>query len=132
MQLTGKLCLILLVFLGVAPAFAQKTDFTIEDRQLLKDLSLRTVKIETRLDEMEKHDDDRFDAIQKQMDYLGNLILVLIGSIIAAIAGMVGFVIWDRQATNKPVLSRLERLEKVVNQYAAKHEDLSEILKQTA
>lgn len=55
--------------------------------------------------------DQRFAALEKQIDqrfdFLQQLILVLI----AGIFGLIGFVVWDRFSTLRPMDARLRRIE---------------------
>ncbi|MEK6736475.1 MAG: hypothetical protein AABY47_07885, partial [Pseudomonadota bacterium] len=55
--------------------------------------------------------DQRFAALEKQIDqrfyFLQQLILVLI----AGIFGLIGFIVWDRYSTLRPMDMRLRRIE---------------------
>lgn len=51
--------------------------------------------------------DQRFEAIERQLDFIQQLMLVTI----AGIFGLIGFIIWDRYSTLRPMDTRLRRLE---------------------
>jgi uncharacterized protein YlxW (UPF0749 family) len=112
------------------PALAQKVDYTQADRDKLGNVDARlgrleqdvstlkedvvtlkkeTIETNTRLVRIETRQEDT----DKQLNYIGNLILVLI----AGIFSFMGFIIWDRRSTLKPLEERVEKLEK----YAQAH-----------
>ncbi|KXK47291.1 hypothetical protein, partial [Nitrosomonas europaea] len=51
--------------------------------------------------------DQRFEAIDQRLDFIQQLMLVTI----AGIFGLIGFIIWDRYSTLRPMDMRLRRLE---------------------
>jgi len=51
--------------------------------------------------------DQRFEAIDRRLDFIQQLMLVTI----AGIFGLIGFIIWDRYSTLRPMDMRLQRLE---------------------
>lgn len=51
--------------------------------------------------------DQRFEAIDQRLDFIQQLMLVTI----AGIFGLIGFIIWDRYSTLRPMDMRLQRLE---------------------
>ncbi len=51
--------------------------------------------------------DQRFEAIERRLDFIQQLMLVTI----AGIFGLIGFIIWDRYSTLRPMDTRLRRLE---------------------
>jgi len=51
--------------------------------------------------------DQRFEAIDRRLDFIQQLMLVTI----AGIFGLIGFIIWDRYSTLRPMDMRLRRLE---------------------
>lgn len=51
--------------------------------------------------------DQRFEAIERRLDFIQQLMLVTI----AGIFGLIGFIIWDRYSTLRPMDMRLRRLE---------------------
>jgi hypothetical protein len=134
--------LILILCLDFLPVMAQKTDFTIQDRE-------RLVKIETRQEEFEKRviqqftaseksaddrakaTDERLRLIENQMNFLGNLMIGLICSIFGLIGGLVGFIIWDRRATNQGIEKRLHYVENLLENYSLQNQEFSQVKKQT-
>lgn len=51
--------------------------------------------------------DQRFEAIDRRLDFIQQLMLVTI----AGIFGLIGFIVWDRYSTLRPMDTRLRRLE---------------------
>ncbi len=51
--------------------------------------------------------DQRFEAVDRRLDFIQQLMLVTI----AGIFGLIGFIIWDRYSTLRPMDMRLRRLE---------------------
>ncbi len=51
--------------------------------------------------------DQRFDSLEKRLDFIQNLLLALIGGVF----GLIGFVVWDRYSTLRPMDLRIRRLE---------------------
>lgn len=51
--------------------------------------------------------DQRFENIDRRLDFIENLMLVLI----AGIFGLIGFIVWDRYSTLRPMDMRLRRIE---------------------
>lgn len=51
--------------------------------------------------------DQRFEAIDQRLDFIQQLMLVTI----AGIFGLIGFIVWDRYSTLRPMDTRLRRLE---------------------
>lgn len=49
----------------------------------------------------------RFDSIDQRLDFMENLMLVLI----AGVFGLVGFIVWDRYSTLRPMDMRLRRIK---------------------
>ncbi|PXV77259.1 MULTISPECIES: hypothetical protein [Nitrosomonas] len=52
--------------------------------------------------------DQRFEAIDRRLDFIQQLMLVRI----ADIFGLIGFIVWDRYATLRPMDTRLKQLER--------------------
>jgi len=51
--------------------------------------------------------DQRFEAVDRRLDFIQQLMLVTI----VGIFGLIGFIIWDRYSTLRPMDTRLRRLE---------------------
>ncbi|SMD12627.1 hypothetical protein SAMN02746065_1427 [Desulfocicer vacuolatum DSM 3385] len=56
----------------------------------------------------------RLDDLAKRIDNTNNTMLVLFGSLITLIVALFGYIAWDRRTMMKPVLERIECLEKDV------------------
>ena len=57
--------------------------------------------------------------METQNDRIWNLMLVIIGGImglIAAIVGLIGYIMWDRKTTLRPLEMRLSSLEGMLNE----------------
>jgi tetrahydromethanopterin S-methyltransferase subunit G len=67
----------------------------------------------------------QFEALQKQLDNIYTLMFFVLG----AIMSLIGFVIYDRRTAIKPVQREQENIIRVLREYSAKHNDLSELLK---
>jgi len=66
--------------------------------------------VDQRFNALETRMDQRFDAMDAQNERIRNLMLVVIGGImglIAAIVGLIGYIIWDRKTTLHPLEQRL-------------------------
>lgn len=131
--------LLLLIFLVTTPAVAVDVAPRISDREIIESLAelkagQKTLeeKMDLRFNTMQEQMNQRFTAIQEQMgqrfiavdqrfiavdqrfeaierrlDFIQQLMLVTI----AGIFGLIGFIIWDRYSTLRPMDMRLRRLE---------------------
>ncbi len=54
-------------------------------------------------------------ALNKRIDNLLYIMLTLFGAIITLLVAIFGYIAWDRRTMIRPVLERLDHLEKVVN-----------------
>jgi hypothetical protein len=139
--------LIISLFISLS-CFAQSFEntavpFTLADRD-------RIVRTEQKLEAFQKNVDERFkgidekfaslrneintkfdaqqmqfEALQKQLDNIYTLMFFVLG----AIMSLIGFVIYDRRTAIKPVQREQENIIRVLREYSAKHNDLSELLK---
>ena len=89
-------------------------------------------RLNGRIDELDKRLSGRIDGLEKRMDYLVNLIYV----VLAGMFTLVGFVLWDRRSALAPAIRRTrdleereERLERAIKEFALKNPDMKEILK---
>jgi len=113
---------ILLVSITLAlPAFAVDVAPRISDREIIESLAelktgqkaleekmdLRFNAVDQRFTAMQEQMDQRFEAADRRMDFMQQLMLVTI----AGIFGLIGFIIWDRYSTLRPMDMRLRRLE---------------------
>ena len=101
------------VAVGVAPRISDReiieslAELKAGQRALEERMDLRFTAVDQRFAAF----DQRFAALEKQIDqrfdFLQQLILVLI----AGIFGLIGFVVWDRFSTLRPMDARLRRIE---------------------
>ena len=107
------------------PAFAVDVAPRISDREIIESLAelkagqkaleekmdLRFTAMQEQMDQrfttMQGQIDQRFEAADRRMDFMQQLMLVTI----AGIFGLIGFIIWDRYSTLRPMDMRLRRLE---------------------
>ena len=60
----------------------------------------------------------RFDDLSKRLDDSNNTMLVFFGSIITLIVALFSYIAWDRRTMMKPVLERVERIERIEHDVA--------------
>ena len=72
-----------------------------------KSIDERFKAIDERFGAMQKSNDERFESLEERFDFLESLMLVMIGGIL----GLVGFVVWDRKTTLRPLEQKLAKLE---------------------
>ncbi len=89
-------------------------------------------RLSGRIEELDKRLSGRIDGLEKRMDYLVNLIYV----VLAGMFTLVGFVLWDRRSALAPAIRRTrdleereEKLERAIKEFALKNPDMKEILK---
>lgn len=61
--------------------------------------------MDKRLDGMDK----RLDGMDKRLDFMQNLMLIIIPLIIASIGTLIGFILWDRKTTMKPIEDEMKK-----------------------
>jgi len=96
------------------PAFAVDVAPRISDREIIESLAELKAgqkaleeKMDLRFTAMQEQMDRRFEAVDRRLDFVRQLMLVTI----AGIFGLIGFIIWDRYSTLRPMDMRLRRLE---------------------
>ena len=137
---------------------AEGDAFTQKDRELLIRIDERLNQVDKRFEQVDKRFnelrqdmnkrfeqvDKRFEQVDKRFESLQNLMMAIIGAFAAIVAVTIGFAIWDRRTMIRPfedevkkmendIVSdrkRLESLFEVLRNYAKKHPDLADILKQ--
>ncbi len=131
---------ILLLSLMTSVSFAQQHDLEIPYTQADRD---RLVRVETRLDNVEKSLDNlRVEiregqaSLRKEMQdgqtELRNLIYGLIYSIFGLIGVLVALVIWDRRTAIRPVASALDLEKERVNDEVRLRKKMMKALKEAA
>ena len=115
--------------------------------ELRQDMNKRFEQVDKRFEQVDKRFeqvDKRFDQVNKRFESLQNLMMAIVGAFAAIVAVTIGFAIWDRRTMVRPfedkvkkiendIVSdrkRLESLFEVLRNYAEKHPDLADILKQ--
>ncbi|MBE7526958.1 MAG: hypothetical protein HS120_05025 [Burkholderiales bacterium] len=96
------------------PTFAVDVAPRISDREIIESLAelkagqkALEAKMDLRFTAMQEQMDRRFEAVDRRLDFVQQLMLVTI----AGIFGLIGFIIWDRYSTLRPMDMRLRRLE---------------------
>ena len=109
-----KLVLVFMVVMLASPAFAVEVVPRISDREIIESLAelkagqkALEAKMDLRFTAMQEQMDRRFEAVDRRLDFIQQLMLVTI----AGIFGLIGFIIWDRYSTLRPMDMRLRRLE---------------------
>jgi hypothetical protein len=105
----------------------------------LSEIKERLVRVEEgqkslvfRIEELDKRLGSRIDGLEKRMDYVVNLIYVVLAGMFA----LVGFVLWDRRSALAPAIRRTQdleereqKLERAIKEFALKNPEMKEILK---
>ena len=116
-----KILLLLTSVLVAMPVAAVDVAPRISDREIIESLAelkagqkaleekmdLRFNAMQEQIDQRFIAVDQRFEAIDRRLDFIQQLMLVTI----AGIFGLIGFIIWDRYSTLRPMDMRLRRLE---------------------
>ncbi len=120
-----KILILLIVFAFPLTVAAVDVAPRISDREIIESLAEIKAgqkaledKMDQRFTAMQEQMDQRFTAMQKQMDhrfaaidqrfeFLQQLMLVMI----AGVFGLIGFIVWDRYSTLRPMDQRLRRIE---------------------
>ncbi|MBI5327005.1 MAG: hypothetical protein HZB80_01755 [Deltaproteobacteria bacterium] len=124
--------IVLSLFLPVASSYAKDMPFTQEDRD-------RLIRLEVKVDQMEKRFDQRFEQIDKRLERLESVMTWGFGLLFTSMIGLVGFVLWDRRAALAPAIrknkelkeleEREEKLERALKEIALKDPNVYEALK---
>lgn len=105
-----KILLFLTSVLVAMPVVAVDVAPRISDREIIEsltELKAGQKALEEKMDLRFAAVDQRFEAIDRRLDFIQQLMLVTI----AGIFGLIGFIIWDRYSTLRPMDMRLQRLE---------------------
>jgi chaperonin cofactor prefoldin len=131
-----KIFFIIIVLISVTvSAYGKPVEFTQEDRDRIirleegqRNLENRIIRLETKVESLEKGIDNLKESMQKQIDNLMTLMLWGFGMLFGSMLALVGFVIWDRRTALEPAIKRNEKLEKVLKEIAQKDENVKEAL----
>ena len=122
------LTIIILFLPNISFSETKEISFTLADRD-------RILRLEEKLDAQNEKFDAKFDAIQKQISNINILMYFVLG----AIFSLVGFVLWNRRSTLKPIEMKTKEIEdknskivKILEEHAKTDEKLREILKKIA
>ncbi|MGG7055213.1 hypothetical protein [Nitrosomonas sp. ANs5] len=89
-------------------------------------MDLRFAAMQEQIDQRFAAVDQRFVSIDQRFEFLQQLMLVMI----AAIFGLIGFIVWDRYTTLRPMDQRLRRIEEdLENDLELKAPDGSRIIR---
>ena len=87
-------------------------------------------KFSQRIDDLDKKFSQRIDDVNRRIDDLTNtvnnlfvLTITLSGIMATLIAGLFGYIIWDRRTMMKPIQEKVEQLEKDFNMELDLHHD---------
>jgi hypothetical protein len=116
-------CLLILPLLFAAvPGQAVEVAPRITDREIVERLTRLEEgqkNLDKRLSDMQTFNeqrfasiDQRFASIDQRFTDLQNTMLALYGSLIALIVALFGYIAWDRRTMFKPMMARLERIER--------------------
>jgi hypothetical protein len=96
------------------PAAAVDVAPRISDREIIESLAEIKAgqkaledKMNIRFTAMQEQMDHRFASIDQRFEFLQQLMLVMI----AGVFGLIGFIVWDRYTTLRPMNERLRRIE---------------------
>ncbi len=94
-----------------SPAWAVDVAPRITDREIIEGLAkIETVR--TEITALHAEMNTRFDAQQKQIDFIGSLILVLT----TLVGAQFGFIVWDRRTVLQPLEKRVELMQREFEQ----------------
>jgi tetrahydromethanopterin S-methyltransferase subunit G len=110
--------------------------FTLEDRD-------RILRIEQRLDAMEKRFEQRFEQVDKRFEELRadmnarfeqqhNTITILIGVFATITAVTIGFALWDRRTMIRPFETKVKEIETNIDTLKTSNKNLIESLRELA
>ncbi|GIX42292.1 MAG: hypothetical protein KatS3mg129_2025 [Leptospiraceae bacterium] len=132
---------IIIQFICIVSIFPREIPYTLEDKERLIRVEEGLKAVNQRIDSLEKSLNQRIDGLEislnRRIDDLYQLMLVLIGAIIAQTIGVIGFVLWDRRTAISPVIRKTKELEednekihKVLKEMAKNDNKIANILKQ--
>ncbi|MDT8364106.1 MAG: hypothetical protein RQ714_05580 [Nitrosomonas sp.] len=115
-----KIILLLSIMLAL-PAAAVDVAPRISDREIIESLTeikagqkaledkmnIRFTAMQEQIDQRFTSIDHRFASIDQRFEFLQQLMLVMI----AGVFGLIGFIVWDRYTTLRPMNERLRRIE---------------------
>ena len=76
-----------------------------------------------RISDLDQKLSQRIDDLTATVNNLFNLTLTLFATLVTLIAGLFGYIIWDRRTMMKPIQEKVERLERDFNRELDLHND---------
>ena len=73
--------------------------------------------------------DSQFNRIDSQFNRIINIFVAIFGGLIVLIIFVIGFAIWDRKTTVKPIEKKEEKIEKVLIEYSKQEPRLASVLR---
>jgi hypothetical protein len=152
-KVSVALALTMLLSLTVASAFAIERAPRISDREIIERLTrLEGGQAQLRAEMIQRFEavnqrfeavnqrfeginqrfegiNQRFEAVNERITDLRETMLWGFGLTFAGLFFPIGFVVWDRRTALSPAIRQQELLTRVLQDYAAQHPDLAEILK---
>ena len=117
---------ILLLHLISSSTFAIKVAPRITDREIVEKLSkleAGQAALNQRIDDLDKKLNQRIDDVNRRIDDLFTLTLSLSAIMATLIAGLFGYIVWDRRTMMKPIQEKVEQLEKDFNRELDLHHE---------
>ncbi|MCS7153231.1 MAG: hypothetical protein N2253_05040 [Bacteroidia bacterium] len=142
-----RLGLLIIMFLWAQESINQPVPYTLADRDRLIRLEERVARVEKELTLFREQYRQEMAELRAQLARMESrsdaqfyTLLSLIGLMLASIAGLIGFILWDRRKALEPIEKevnelrkdsiKLSRLVQSLREYARTHPDLAEILRQ--
>ena len=107
-------------------AFAIKVAPRITDREVVEKLArleAGQAALNQRFDDLDKKLNQRIDDVNRRIDDLFTLTLSLTAIMATLIAGLFGYIVWDRRTMMKPIQEKVEQLEKDFNRELDLHHE---------
>ena len=99
-----------------------------QQTEIIKQLAVMNTRIdglEKRLDAFERSTDKRFEGVDKRFDDANkrmDMLFYMMLAMLTGIFGLIGFVVWDRQVSIKPVLEDNKKIIKELEQLAQREQ----------
>ncbi|MFN3976825.1 MAG: coiled-coil domain-containing protein [Aquificaceae bacterium] len=144
------LFLVIMLFSLLVPSTAKEVPFTQEDRDRLIRVEVKVEALQKQIDDLKTSTQKQIDGLQRQMDGLQkqvdelrsdlrtymSITLGALFTIIVGIIALIGFVLWDRRTAISPVArktreleDRSERIERVLKSLAKRNPEIEEAMK---
>ena len=125
----------LLFFVSSRQALGQikEIPYTIDDRNRLikveeqtKEMSDRLIRVEEQIKALQNEMNTRFEAMDDKINKLYTLMYFVLGGVF----GLIGFVIYDRKTTMRPVTRDNRRIKEILYELAKEDEKVAYTLRQ--